>query len=205
MNIFGVKLVASLEDAGIYPDANLLTEQEWQRLFAEAGEIDLQIASELARVVARSKLSIAKKTSAGGFTNFRELLSNSGLPQHLTRGSVSSGAPGIIELLVIGTGQKHLEINRSPLALFKVLAGFNDSQVSNLQLARSRGTISPIEGQKLLFGSPTKLMLGKTEFIKIKIQMKNDTVPVRTMQAVAILKLENGIYRIVNQFVGEQF
>ena len=205
INIFGVELVASLEDAGSYPDANLLTERDWQRLFAEMGEIDLQASSALAGVVVRSKLSLAKRSSAGGFTNFRELLSNAGLPQYLTRGSVSSGTPGIIELLAIGTGQKQLEINRSPLALFKVLAGFNDSQIANLQLARSRGTIGPIEGQKLLLGSTAKLMLEKTDLIKIKIQMKNDTVPVHTMRAVAILKLENGIYKILNQFVAEQF
>lgn len=205
MKIFGAELVASLEDAGIYPDANLLTEQEWQRVFAEMGEVDLPVSSALAGVVARSKLSLEKNSSAGGFTTFKELLNNSGLPQYHIRGSASRGTPGIIELLVIGTGQKQLEINRSPLALFKVLAGFNESQMANLQLARTRGTITPIEGQKFLAGSPIKLMLEKTEFIRIKIQMKNGTVPGHTMQAMAILKLENGNFKILNQIVAEQF
>lgn len=205
MEIFGTELVVSLEDAGIFPDANLLTVQEWQRLFTEMGENDALAASALAGVTARSKLSLAKNSSSGGFTSFRELLSNSGLPQHLTRGLVTSGSPGILDLLVIGTDLKQLEINRSSLALFKVLAGFNDNQVSNLQLVRSRGTVTPIEGRNLLVGSSAKLMTEKTDLLRVKIQMKNDTVPVHTMQAVAILKLENSTYKILNQFVAEQF
>ena len=205
MKIFGTELVVSLEDAGIFPDANLLTEQEWQRLFTEMGENDPLTAATLAGVTTRSKLSLAKNLSSGGFTSFRELLSISGLPQHLTRGLVSSGLPGFLDLLVIGTDLKQLEINRSSPILFKVLAGFNDNQVSNLQLARSRGTVTPIEGQNLLFGSPAKLMTEKTDLLRIKIQMKNDTLPAHTMQAVAILKLENSTYKILNQFVAEQF
>lgn len=201
----GTELVVHLDDAGVLPDANLLTEQEWQRLFAELGAGGGRSADMLAKAVVESKLSILRNWGIGGFTSLADLLGIQTLPQHLTRGENSEGRPGAKDLLVVGTDMKQLEINHSPLVLFKVLAGFTDNQVDNLKLARSRGPISLAEGQKLLSGSPAKLMSSPSEYIRVFISIKDGGETLHGMYAIVLLKNEDNVFSVKNQLFGEKF
>lgn len=201
----GTELVVHLDDAGILPDANLLTEQEWQRLIAELDTRGGRSADLLAKTVVESKISISKNRGNGGFTSLAELLGIQTLPQHLTRGENSEGRPGVKDLLVVGTDMKQLEINQSPLILFKVLAGFTDNQVENLKLARSRGLISPVEGRKMLLGLPAKLMTSPSEFLRVSISIKDGNEALHGMYAIVLLKNENNVYSVKDQLFGEKF
>lgn len=201
----GADLLVSITDGGALPDANLLTEQEWQRLFVALGADGKQSASSFAGAIMEARLSASKIIGGAGFESLSELTGIQSVPQFLTRSENSVGRSSLIDLLVIGTELKQLEINQSPLVLFKILAGFTENQVDSLKLTRSRGPISLTDGQKLLIDSPVKLMSNKSEYVRVKIYFKNDGNTIRGMQAIALLKRENSIYKLRNQFFTEAF
>ena len=201
----GAQLSIQLEDAGVLPDANLLSEPEWQRLLLELGAEDARASGTFAKAIYESKLTIAKSIGSLGFASIQELVNSQSLPRYLTGGVNSQGRFGIHDVLGVGSELKQLDVNRSPPVLFKVLAGFNDSQLGNLQLARARGVIAPIEGQKILFGSPAKLMTGKSDMLTVKIYFNNGNDSGDGLMVVALLKQENNIYKVIDQFIAEKY
>jgi len=201
----GMDMVAHFEDAGLLPDANLLNEPEWQRLLLELGADSPQSAGIFAKSIVESRQGLTKTNGAAGFASLGEIMVSQSLPQHVARGVNSSVRLDLKDLLVVGTELKQLDINRSPLVLFKVLAGLSDGQLSNLQLARSRGPILPIDGNRFLVGSSAKLMTGKTDMLRVKIQINNGNAPAAGLMAVALLKLESNTYRVIDQFVTDQY
>lgn len=201
----GADLLVSISDGGSLPDANLLTEPEWQRLFVELGADGKQSASSFARAIIEARLSASKTIGGAGFESLSELTGIQSLPPYLTQGEKSVGRPSLIDLLVIGTELKQLEINQSPLVLFKVLAGFDENKADTLKLTRSRGTITLIEGQKLLIDSRVKLMTNKSEYIRVEIYFQNSGNTIHGMRAIALLQRENNIYKLKNQLIREVF
>lgn len=201
----GSQLTVQIEDAGVLPDANLLSEPEWERLFVELGAGEARASGVFAKAIYESKLRIAKGLGSLGFASLQELVNSQSLPRHLTAGVNSQGRFGIHDVLVVGSESKQLDVNRSPLVLFKVLAGFNDSQLGNLQLARTRGEIAPIEGQKILSGSSAKMMTGKTDMLTVKIYFNNGNDSLSGLMVVALLKLENNTYKVIDQFIAEKY
>jgi hypothetical protein len=200
----GEELVVYFEDAGILTDANLLTEPEWRILLAELGEVGADAASAYARAIMESKLAIAKQSGFNGFASMQELLQNQSLPQHVVRAVNSKTGMGLKDLLVVGSELKQLDINQSPLVLFKVLAGFGDSQLSNLQLARARGVISQFESQRLMYGSTAKQMTGKSDWLRVRIVFGSDRASQRAPMVVGLLKADSNSYKVVDQLVAEQ-
>lgn len=203
MEFAGVPMTVAFDDAGVLPDANLLSEQEWLRLLVELGANANQPSLPYVKALMESKLRVAKSRGSLGFLSMRELINSQSLPQHLTRGVNSQVGFGIHDALVVGTELKQLDINRSPLVLFKVLAGFSDGQLANLQLSRSRGPISPIEGQKLLASTPAKLMAEKSDMLRVRINMNNDTAPSGGAMVIALLKKNNNTYKVVDQYMAD--
>ena len=201
----GAQMNVHLQDAGVVPDANLLTEQEWQRLFVELGASNAEVAGAIAKAVVATKLRIARNMGSLGFSSTRELVNTQSLPQHVATGIDSQGRFGMLDLLVVGSELKQLDINRSPLVLFKVLGGFSDSQLSNLQLMRSRGPIAPTEGPKILAGSPAKLMSGSTDLLSVKIHFDGESDSVGGLMVFALLKLENNTYKLIDQLIAQKY
>ncbi len=201
----GAPMSVHLQDAGVLPDANLLTEQEWQRLFVELGASNIEEAGAIAKAVVATKLRIARNMGTLGFSSARELVNSQSLPQHLTTGTGMQGRFGILDLLVVGSELKQLDINRSPLALFKVLAGFSDDQLSNLQLMRTRGPIALSEGPKILAASPAKLMSAGSDLLRVKIHFNDESDSAGGLMVFALLKLENNTYKLIDQLIAQKY
>lgn len=191
----GLAATVQLDDAGIFPDANLLNEIEWQRLFTEWGEKDTKLIASYAKAVLLSKQSIVINQGGMGFTSLNELRHTQALPQRWVR--------KIHEHLVVGTQLKQLEINRTPLHWFKVLAGLDEVQLKALQSTRSRGAIAALDAPQFMAGSTTPLMSQKSHFLRVRIYLKtgdgSDNAPV----AMALLKMENNSYKLLDQFVAQ--
>lgn len=199
--LLGKNFLFEIEDAVILPDANLLTEQEWKRLLLQLGLEDEQKALELAKAVVESRIDMGSKIGGGGFATLQDLMASQILPQYLTRGAANLGAMGLSDLVVVGTERKQIEINKTPLTLFSVLADFNAEQLSNLQSFRKRGFISQEEGQKLLYPSAVTIMTSKSPWIRLKIKYLNPDNGNHSMQAIALLKLDNEYYKIFDLII----
>ncbi len=205
VDIAGVRLMVEVEDAGIYPDANLLSEGEWTRLLLAQGAENQSEARVTAKSIVETRQRLTKAMGTLGFASMRELVNSQALPQYLSRGVNSPGRQGIAALLVVGSELKQLDINRSPMALFKVLADFNESQMDILQLARSRGPLSVLDGQKLLAGSAAKPMTAKSDLLRVKISAGDGADGDFNVVAFALMRMENNAYKITDQFVAEKY
>ena len=205
MQFAGAQMNVHLQDAGVLPDANLLTEQEWQRLFVELGVSNVEEAGAVAKAVVATKFRIARNMGSLGFSSVRELVNIQSLPLHVATGKGAQGRFGMPDLLVVGSELKQLDINRSPLVLFKVLGGFSDSQLSNLQLLRSRGPIAPTEGPKILAGSPAKLMSAGSDLLSVKIHFNDEGDSAGGLMVFALLKLENNTYKLIDQLIAQKY
>ena len=189
----GFSATVQMEDAGIIPDANRLDEAEWQRLFSALGEKDTKLIASYAKAVLLTKQSIVINQGGMGSTSLHELRHIPALPQHLVR--------GVHDHVLVGTQLKQLEINRSPLLLFRVLGGLDEAQVKALQSTRSRGAIASADATRLLGNSTVPLMTQKSSFLRVRITLKTpqgaDYAPV----AVVLLKMENNAYKLLDQFI----
>lgn len=199
----GIRATVHFDDAAAIVDANLLTEPEWQRLLLALGAANANAAAGMAKSIVLAKKDIAKRTGAGGFSSVAELLHSQALPQYVVRGVHSEARLALHELVLVGTDKKQLDVNRSPLPLFKVLAEFSDTQIGTLQSMRLRGAISVLEAQRLLAGSAVKAMTEKSDMVRVRVYLDSDDAGAGAPVAIALLKLENNVYKLVDQFIAQ--
>ncbi len=201
----GRTVTIQLEDAGVLPDVNLLTLPEWARLFQVLGVTDGQRAEKLASVVIATRGGIVKHAGSAGFNGLDELVGQSFLPRNLTLADSNAGQTGLEGLVAIGTGLKQLDINRSPIQLFKVLGDFSEEQLSKLKSERARGEISLDAAQRLILNSPIKLMTGKSSQLRAILTLKPVDGAGTELHGIALLRPEGDLYKVVNQTFADAF
>lgn len=150
----GGTVLIALEDASLLPDANLLTEAEWGRLLTVlAGGSSKQAQPWLQAVLdARERASL--QTAGRGFASLQELLVLPQLPATVRFGSAPGAEDGLVSLLTVGTYLKQLDLNRSPLLLFRALEGVTAEQVAKLGRARQEKALTRLEAERLFGALP---------------------------------------------------
>lgn len=123
--------VVIVEDAAIRPDMNLLTQDEWERLFA----LGLEMPPELAQTMARRVLGLRAELPAG-FGAIHDLTRVPGLSLAQVYGVRGQKGYALKDLVAAGTGYKKLNVNQSPLILFRIIANFNERQLDELAQER---------------------------------------------------------------------
>lgn len=140
-----------LEDAGRLPDANQLTEVEWVRLFRALGVAEA-LATNWTRRVLDERNAAAARGGQAGFASLDELLAIAELPAEIRFGERRGreARPGLRDLLVVGTQVKLLEVNHSPLLLFRVLLDAKTDDMERLANARRSGKQSVADAARIL-------------------------------------------------------
>lgn len=130
---------AELQDASGLPDANDLTAQEWERLFALLGTAPAR-ARELALLTMEFKNRVMDARGTAGFSSMRELLDWNEIPRALVRGGTTQVPAGLQDLLVVGTRNRKVRLDTTPIVLLRTLGNPTDEHLQRLAAMRRSGT-----------------------------------------------------------------
>ena len=143
-----------VQNGSSLPDANTLTAPEWQRLFLLLGAPTPLAAQTLANRVVECKQELIRMRGGAGFASLQELLDWPDLPRSMASSVDTAGAvQGLQHWLVVGTGQKKVDKDVTPLPLFAVLGNMSDTQLQQLSQWRRAGVVTPQQFQAWLQGS----------------------------------------------------
>ncbi len=188
-----------VEEAGLLPDANMLTREEWIKLFQAVGGVDEARAALWADAVEDAQ----KRSRDGKFASVSELLTINDIPPAVRYGASEAGgkaasALGLKDLLTAGSGAKMLEANRSPLILFGVLIpGADDNKVRQLDEARQKKTLEMINVQEI-FGHAARpfVYAGDSPWLRLILRMDDDS---SGLVLRATLKDDKDKYKVTEQ------
>lgn len=145
----GTAVQVQLQDASGLPDANLLTQPEWERLFMLQGA-DAARAQVLATRVLELRQLLVRTRGGAGFASLQELLDWPELPAAMKNNRADSALPGLGEWLVVGTANRRVNLDTTPLALLQVLGTVGDEQLQRLARLRAAGPLSAQQAQQWL-------------------------------------------------------
>ena len=128
-----------LQDASGLPDANDLTAQEWERLFALLGTAP-ERARELALLTMEFKNRVMDARGTTGFSSMRELTDWNEIPRSLVRGGTTQVPVGLQDLLVVGTKNRKVRLDTTPVVLLRTLGNLTDDHLQRLATMRRSGT-----------------------------------------------------------------
>lgn len=128
-----------LQDASGLPDANDLTAQEWERLFALLGTAP-ERARELALLTMEFKNRVMDARRTTGFSSMRELTDWNEIPRALVRGGTTQVPVGLQDLLVVGTKNRKVRLDTTPVVLLRTLGNLTDDHLQRLATMRRSGT-----------------------------------------------------------------
>ncbi|MCL2829510.1 MAG: hypothetical protein FWD77_02080 [Betaproteobacteria bacterium] len=197
-----------VEEAGLLPDANMLSRDEWIKLFQAMGGADEGQAALWASAIEDAK----KLTRDGKFATISELLTINAIPRAIrygaedaaeggeggSGGKSGNSAAGLKDLLSVGSGAKMLEANRSPLLLFGVLIpNADESKLRQLDEARQKKTLTATNIQEI-FGHAAQpfVYAGDSPWLRLILRMDDDS---SGLVLRAMLKEEKDKYKLSEQ------
>lgn len=201
----GGTVLIRLDDAGLLPDANQLTDKEWGRLLVALGASPGP-ARQLAQRILQEKEAAAKRTGKPGFSTMQEILTIAEIPMEMRYGK-GDEAPGLKDLLAVGTDLKQLEVNRSPLILFQALLEANAEQLQKFEAARREQRISLSDAQRHLGNIGSIVYEGQSRLLRAQFSILPES-PAASGKApvglalVATLGNEGGNFRLIEQRLG---
>lgn len=153
-----------IDDAGWLPDANQLTDKEWQRLFVLLSASADNAARWTRRVLDERGL-VAARSGRSGFASIDELLAIADIPPAIRfgQGSNREAVPGLRDLLVVGSRLKQLEVNRTPPLLFRVLLEVKAEDVERLANARRDRKLTVAEAGQILGQTSSLLYVDRSQ------------------------------------------
>ena len=196
LDLNGFELRGITQDASLLPDGNLLSKDEWTRLAKVLGADEVG-ASAFAEAVLRDKKATELVTGNLGFRSIREIVGSNTLPLPLIRGALNNQGLSLTDLIVIGTQQKQLDINKSALVMFKILANFSAPQLERLNTLRSRGVVSDAEATQLLSGNAALQRREASSFLRLKVENTGSIGP-KSFGIVALVKKEGDVFQVVD-------
>lgn len=193
-----------VDDAGWLPDANQLTEKEWQRLFTLLSASADNAARWTRRVLEERDLAAARSGSAG-FASIDEILAIADIPPAIRYGH--DAAPGLRDLLVVGSQLKRLEVNRTPPLLFRVLLDSKAEDVERLTNARRDRKLTVAEAGQLLGQTSSLLYVDRSQvwrasIVPVQAGEATPTPPVDRYGLSALLRETQSGTVVVDQRLG---
>ncbi|OYT92797.1 MAG: hypothetical protein CFE43_06955 [Burkholderiales bacterium PBB3] len=196
LELNGFELHGASLDASLLPDGNLLSYDEWMRLAVVLGAND-EGAQTFAKTVLQDKRAIELSTGRGGFRSIKEIVGSNTLSLPLIRGALNDQGLDLTDLIVIGTQKKQLDINESPLVMFKILANFSTSQLERLSTLRTRGVVSDAEAAQMLSGNAIPRRREASNFLRLSVE-NHGALGSKSLGLVALIKKEGDAFQIVD-------
>ncbi|MCX7175981.1 MAG: hypothetical protein NT159_19065 [Proteobacteria bacterium] len=173
IQIDGVNISISFQDADLQPDANQLTVAEWTRLLGAYGMAE----AESQRLAERID---ALRQQSGGFESIIDLANTPNLPIDLVQGFEASGGgryPALVDLLTVGGESRRLHVANSPLPLFRA---FNATQEQIGRLREVRRSREPtLADARLIFGSDLLKIIYEGRPEKLRARLEISGIPLR--------------------------
>lgn len=163
-----------IEDAAALLDPNLLTRDMWERLGMALG-LSPAAALQLAEHVEQAKAAHRVVSSEPLFRNLNDLTDLPGLSKSLVYGVAAPNQPALVDLLAFGNSALALDINNSPVALYRIVHNVNDAKARTLLTWRS---------QRRLTAEDERLLLGASD-----LAAPGASAPSAAQQAVKLLKI----------------
>ena len=154
VDVAGTAVAVQLHNATGLPDANILTEPQWQRLLLLAGVPREEEAKQLASGLLLLREQLRNVRGRTGFASLQELLQWPTLPPAVAYGDPAKGRPGLAELVVVGNGNQRVDLDHTPLPLLKALgSNVTDEHLKILTAWRSAGPVNAQQAQQWLQGT----------------------------------------------------
>lgn len=131
------------------PDANLLVQDDWQRLF-EAWGVPPEIAQHQAQQVLTKRGHLLRLGSSRGFTHWDQVLSALTLAPELLYGRADGTSSGVLDVLVLGTGKRGTDPNQTPLLIYRALYNASDDRLNRLMRLRAAGSVTAAQEAEVL-------------------------------------------------------
>jgi len=172
IDIDGVSISATFQDADLLPDVNQLGSAEWARLLGAYGMAEAE-SQRLAERIA------VLRQASGGFESIADLATTPDLPVSLLQGFEAAGEryPALAELLVAGGGGRRLHIADSPLPLFLAF-GATPEQTGRLREIR-RLRQPTLTDARLIFGGEVLKLIYEGSPGKLRARLEVGGVPLR--------------------------
>lgn len=173
IDIDGIGISATVQDADLQPDANQLKTAEWVRLLGAYG------ISETASQALAERIDALRQQS-GQFESIVDLAAIPNLPSNLLQGYLAADGgrhPSLADLLAAGGGSRRLHIADSPLALF---VAFNASpeQVGRLREVR-RQRQPTLADARLIFDGELLGMIYAGSAARLHVRLEISGIPLR--------------------------
>lgn len=189
---------AELQDASGLPDANDLTAQEWERLFALLGTAP-ERARALALLTMEFKNRVMDARGTTGFSSMRELLDWNEIPRTLVQGGTAQVPVGLQDLLVTGTKNRKVRLDTTPVVLLRTLGNPTDDHLQRLAAMRRSGTpITAAQAQQWTDGTGLIAadMAGAPTAVKVRLRLGGSRPAGAAL--VATLAQQGGKYSVVD-------
>ena len=174
IEIDGVPISLSIEDAELRPDVNLLGAVQWARLLGAYGMAGKEAERQAAVID-----SLRQKS--GGFESIVDLAEYPNMPSSLVRGFDAPGGehyPALVDLLTASGASQRLQVANSPLPLFISLLNASPEQLGRLQEIRRLRPATLADAQ-LIFGSEALKICYEGEPVKLRARLEIDQIPLR--------------------------
>lgn len=192
----GREISVLITDLSGLPDANMLTLDEWQRLFVVLGSDDANAALDLAKKMMAYKSSFLPVRGSASFFDMSELLGWAEFTPEMIDGGTRTVPLGIRQLVTVGTGLKNIHIDLTPLVILRVLGNVTEEHLRQLSDLRNNGPVPPSQAQQWLQGtglsSPPVMA---PSVVSVKLTFSGN---IRSTPLFAVLANENGIYRVID-------
>lgn len=191
-----------LEDVSGLPDANMLNQQEWERLFLFLGAPTQENARTLAsKVLAlRTQLRTIRESSPG-FSSLQDLLQWQDLPLAMAYGGTPQAPVGLLHLLVVGTRSKQVDLDTTPLAWLPILGNVTEPHLHRLSALRKAGPVSAAQAQQWLAGTGLSVRPPGARAAVVRAQLRLDADALGTRSLMAVMISENGSFHVVDELI----
>lgn len=193
------KILVELADVSGLPDANMLSLLQWERLFLLLGADSPESAKKMANLVMELREQLIRTRGTAGFSSIQELLEWKAIPSAMIHGGTKKVPLGLKQLLVVGTRNKQVDLNSTPLPLLQVLGNVTDEQIQQLATLRKSGPIMAAQAQQWLQGTGLVAQAAGALPNSVTARLRMASSPPDGLALVAVIANESGRYVVVDQ------
>lgn len=195
------RILVQLEDISGLPDANMLSLQQWERLFLLLGANSPDAAKGLATKVMELREQLVRMRGTAGFSSLQELLEWKEIPSMMIHGGTEKVPLGLKHLVVVGTRNKQVDLHSTPLPLLQVLGNVTDEHLQRLATLRKSGSITAAQTQQWLQGTGLTAQTPDAPPVSVRALLRMASAPPEGLALVAVITSENGEYAVIDQIM----
>ncbi|TXH34455.1 MAG: hypothetical protein E6Q94_04630 [Burkholderiaceae bacterium] len=188
----------TLDDVSGLPDANALLPAEWERLFMALGAPSRQAAQEWTQAVVQMRSHLLSIRGGSGFSSLQELLSLPILPRPIVEGGSERTPLGLRDLLIVGSGSKTVDLEKTPLILIQSMGQLTDNHVQLLLQLRQEGAIPAATRQAWAQGTGLTVIQPTAQPIAVRAALHLSPDGRGNRSRIAIITSDNTKFRVAD-------